>query len=167
MLAGYSAEARQWLEMPIEGGEGEGFRVQRWRQHLHLAEWERRYGDAAKAREHVAAAEASVGNVGGRESARYAQLLRTRALLAQAEGEHQLARADFEQALTILRATRGDRYVGVGELLLDLVERNLEEMKRSSARNRLLEAEPILDPVLSTTAPQRARYMTLTDALSK
>jgi serine/threonine-protein kinase len=164
MLAGKHEEAREWLERPIPDGEGEGYRVQRWRQRLHLAEWERRHGSAARAREFVVAAEKSADDIGGVESARYAQLLRTRALLARAEGARDAARADFEQALATLRAARGETYVGVGELLLDLAELDLQANDAKAANARLASARPILDPVLAPAAPQRARLEALSAA---
>ena len=98
------------------------------------------------------------------ESARFAQLLRTRGLLSRAAGEHGAARADFEQALTVLRAARGETYVGVGELLLDLADLDLLANDAKSASVRLAAARPILDPVLAPAAPQRARLEALSAA---
>ena len=165
MLAGKHAEAREWLQKTIDAGEGEGFRVQSWRQRLHLAEWERRYGSAEKAREYLAAAEKTVDDIGGIESARYAQLLRTRALLAQADGQREAARRDLEQALATLRAARGETYVGVGELLLDLVDLDLLDGDAKAAKTSLKAARLILDPVLAPKAPQRSRLEALTRAV--
>ena len=164
MLAGKPEEARDWLEKPIDAGEGEGFRVQAWRQRLHLAEWERRYGSAAKAHDYVAEAERTVDDIGGVESARYAQLLRTRALLASAAGRRDAARRDLEQALVTLRAARGETYVGVGELLLDLADLDLLDRDAKAANARLASARPILEPVLAPAAPQRARLEALSAA---
>jgi tetratricopeptide (TPR) repeat protein len=165
MLAGKPEEARDWLARPIDAGEGEGFRVQRWRQRLHLAEWERRYGSAQKAREYVAEAEKTADDVGGVESARYPQLLRTRALLERADGQNEAARRDLEQALTTLRAARGESYVGVGELLLDLAELDVLAHDDTAAKARLKRARAIFEPVLAPTAPQRARLEALAAAV--
>jgi tetratricopeptide (TPR) repeat protein len=164
MLAGKQDEALEWLQREIPQGEGEGFRIQRWRQRLHLAEWERRHGDAAKAAAHIVAAERTVEDIGGVESARYAQLLRTRGLLARAAGRLADARKDLEQAMTILAAARGETYVGVGELMLDLADLDLQANDAKAASVRLQAARPILDPVLAPTAPQRARLEALSAA---
>lgn len=164
MLAGRREEAREWLEKPIDAGEGEGFRVQSWRRRLHLAEWERRYGDAAKAREYLAEAERTAEDVGGAGGARYAQLLRVRGLLARAAGQRDAARRDLERSLVTLKAARGDAYVGVGELMLDLAELDLQDNDAKAARARLAQARAILEPVLALAAPQRLRLAALAAA---
>jgi tetratricopeptide (TPR) repeat protein len=157
LLAGKQDEARQWLTRTIDAGEGEGFRLQRWRQRLHLAEWERRYGNPLAALRHLRDAEKTIDDVGGVTGARYAQLLRTRGLLEQGKGAHDAARRDLQQALTLLRAARGETYVGTGELLLDLAELDLADGNITQARTQLQQARSILDPVLAEMAPQRAR----------
>ena len=64
----------------------------------------------------------------------------------------------------VLREARGETYVGVGELLLDLAELDLQANDAKSASTRLATARPILDKVLAPTAPQRARLEALSAA---
>jgi serine/threonine-protein kinase len=167
MLAGSAEEARRLLEMPIPGtGDTADLAVQRGRQRLHLAEWHRRYGTPAEATRWLDELEANVEDIGGREVPRYAQALRTRALLQVAAGERREAMALLEQARILLVEGRGERYVGVGELAMDLAAIALDEGRREDARRWLTEARSILPPVVAPRSPQAATLRALDQRLA-
>ena len=158
LLAGKAGEAREWLELPVPETHGETAQLamQRARQALHLAEWHRRYGnpaDAARWLEHV---EQQVDAIGGREGPRYAQALRTRALLARARGDLAAAHRDLLAAHALLVAGRGADYVGVGELALDLANVAFDQGDGDAAARWLADAGRILPAVVAPHSPQAA-----------
>lgn len=161
MFAGKAAESRALLEAAIEGSVGENWSLQRARQSFHLAEWHRRYGEPDEAERYLDAAEAQIEALGGYQSARYGQLLRTRALLARARGETALAKTDLERARAVLAAARGELYVGVGEIDLELAEIALAQRDRDAARALVERARPVLEAVVVEPSPQRARLADL------
>ena len=178
MLAGKGDEARDLLEIAVPEGDAAEFAVQRGRQRLHLAEWHRRHGNPVDAEQWLAQLEANVDDIGGREAPRYAQALRTQALLLLGRGpepslatsptasgsraaqvggsarRRAVAREALERAHALLVATRGERYVGVGELALDLAHLAHEDGRAADARRLLQEARSILEPVVVRHAPQ-------------
>jgi serine/threonine-protein kinase len=169
LLAGKAGEAREWLEIPVPEMEGEiaSMALQRARQALHLAEWHRRYGDADDAARWLERVEDQVDAIGGRGAPRYAQALRTRALLSVARGAAQAAREDLLAARALLVEGRGERYVGVGELALDLAGLALGQGQREEAARWLAEAERILPPVVAPHSPQAAALAATRERLSE
>jgi eukaryotic-like serine/threonine-protein kinase len=166
MLAGQAEEALGWLQAPIPDEQGDSWELQRARQTFHLAEWHRRFGDAAEAANQVAATEARVEALGGTGSARYGALLRTRGLLAFAGGDTSSARTLLQQARELLAASRGERYIGVAEIDLDLAELAIVERKPVAAGRRLRAAAPVIDAVAVAHAPQRQRLARLREAVA-
>jgi tetratricopeptide (TPR) repeat protein/predicted Ser/Thr protein kinase len=157
LLSGEAAESRTLLELPIPEKDDPRYVLQRARQRLHLAEWHRRFGDPATATQLLDAIDASVAEIGGENSPRYAFALRVRAALAAKAGDFEAARALLERALATAIAARGERYVGVGLVLLELSELAIAEKDFATARRWHERADAVLDPVLVREAPQRAR----------
>ncbi len=166
LLSGQRAESLELLSLEVGDGEQSGWGVQRSRRRLHLAEWHRRWGDAREAERWLDEAEAHVDEMGGREAARYAQLLRTRALLRRSQGDSEAARALLVDARAVLASTRGETYVGIGEIELDLAELAASRRDFAAAGAHLSAARERLDPVLVEAAPQRGRLQRLQEALA-
>ncbi len=165
LLAGKAEEARLWLEKPIDPIADRDWAMERGRQRIHLAEWHRRFGDRAQAHRLLREAQANLDDIGGPESPRIAAIERIRGLLAAAEGDRKTARAELESARTRQAKAFNDRYVGVGDLTLDLAELAHADGDTERARRELQRAREILDPQLAKNAPQRARMEALQRAL--
>jgi serine/threonine protein kinase len=157
LLAGKSAEARIWLEKPIPDHGGPDYALERGRQRIHLAEWHRRFGDPQQAWFWLEKAEDNLADVGGPDSPRVAAIKRLRGLLLDAKGDYAGARRELEAARERLVAARRPRYVGVGDLSLDLAEVALHAGDDATARRELQHAHRILEPQLAPQAPQRER----------
>jgi eukaryotic-like serine/threonine-protein kinase len=166
MLAGEREESAQWLQMEVGEGEEAGWGVQRSRRRLHLAEWERRWGDAGAAQGWLDEADAKVDEMGGPAVARYAQLLRTRALLLRSQGQVDAARQQLVQARDLLTRTRGGHYAGVGEIELDMGELAASLRDYAGARAHARAARAVLDPVVVERSPQRERLLRLEAGLA-
>jgi eukaryotic-like serine/threonine-protein kinase len=157
MLSGKSGEALPLLQQPIPDGDGDSLEMQRARRALHLAEWHRRYGDADQARHWLAEAAERFEALTGTDSPRYAAVLRARGLLALAAGRQHEARADLQAARERIANARGEAYIGVGEIDLELAELHLPGGDRNAARLYLERARPVIEAVAVDTAPQRQR----------
>jgi eukaryotic-like serine/threonine-protein kinase len=164
MLAGKADEAFPLIEAPIADEPGDPWAMQRARRAFHRAEWQRRYGDPGQAAVLLDEAAPLIDAVSGRNSARYAALLRSRGLLSMAIGSTADARQQLQEARALLAAARGERYIGVAEIDLDLAELDLRNADREAARARLYAAAPIIDEVAAVTAPQRSRLAELQGA---
>ena len=167
MLSGQRDESLQLLQQEIGDGEEGLWSVQRGRRRLHLAEWHRRWGSAAESQHWLDDAQKHVDDLGGMQSSRYAQLLRTKALLSQSQGDLQRASALLIQARDLLAETRGETYVGIGEIDLDLAEIDLATANVSSATTHLKDARRIIEPVMAATAPQRTKLAHLQSLILK
>ncbi len=165
LLAEQQDEALQLLSVEVGEGEGSQWGVQRSRRRLHLAEWHRRWGSADESLRWLDEAETLVEEMGGRQSARYAQLLRTRALLLRSGGEADSAKALLLQAQEVLVAARGPEYVGLGEIALDLAELAIMQRDYAGARSAIEQAELRIAPVMAANAPQRLRLQRLQSGL--
>jgi tetratricopeptide (TPR) repeat protein len=108
---------------------------------------------------------ALVDEMGGTQAPRYAQLLRTRALLQRASGDINSARALLLQAQDLLVATRGPEYVGLGEIAMDLAELAITQRAYPSARSAIEQAELHIAPLMAANAPQRMRLQRLQTGL--
>jgi len=161
MLAGRAEEAHDWLALKVPSSETSGDELQRARRLVHLAEWHRRYGDAREARRFVERAEAAAADLGGTSSARYAQVLKTGALLDAAAGRRDDAHTKLEAARALLVAGRGERYVGAGEIDLELAELARARGDTNEARRLAAQARAIMTETLVETAPQLARLVEL------
>jgi tetratricopeptide (TPR) repeat protein/tRNA A-37 threonylcarbamoyl transferase component Bud32 len=167
MLAGKAEESRYWLEKPIDPKPDRDWAFERGRQRIHLADWHRRFGDRAQARQWLAEAEAHLDDIGGPESPRIAAIERIKGQLAAADGDIAAAIALLESASARYVKAVGDRYVGVGDLALELatVAQSAGQVER--ARRELARAHDILDPLLSDAAPQHARMAALERGLPR
>jgi eukaryotic-like serine/threonine-protein kinase len=165
MLAGKADEAFALVEAPIADEPGDPWAMQRARRAFHRAEWQRRYGDPDEAARLLDEAAPLIEAVSGRDSARYAAVLRSRGLLALADGLDGEARLRLQEARDLLATARGDGYIGVAEIDLDLAELDLREGQRGVARRRLDAAGPVIEAVAVAAAPQRARLAELQKAV--
>jgi len=157
MLSGEREESLSLLQLEVGEGEEVGWGVQRSRRRLHLAEWHRRWGSAQQAQSWLNEAEAAVDEMGGRGSARYAQLLRTGALLLRSQGQPEAAQEQLLRARDLLATTRGEHYAGVGEIELDLGELAVSIRDYAAARSHSQSARSRLDPVLVEGSASRQR----------
>jgi eukaryotic-like serine/threonine-protein kinase len=161
LLAGQADEALVLLSAPIADEAGDGWATQRARQALHLGEWHRRYGDAARAASHLADAGERFEAMFGADSARVGAVLRSRGLLAFAAGRPDTAASDLAGARERIAAARGEGYLGVAEIDLDLAEIALARGDQADAVARITRAAPVIDAVAAEAAPQRQRLRAL------
>ncbi len=164
MFMGKPEESRELLAQPIADLPGNDWDLQRARQQLHLAEWERRYGSAIKALAHLD--QVRVDALGGPDSPRVGALLRTRGLVEARLGHVDGARDLLRRAGEHWARTRNPDYVGVGDVELDLAELDLADGDAAAARRHADAARRILDPVLAKQAPQRPRLAALMQRLA-
>lgn len=161
LLGGKRDEAHALLSFPVDTRDDPGYAMQRGRQRLHLAEWERRWGSRERARALLDETDALADDIGGRESARYGQLLRTRGLVARDDGDLAAADIDLQRGRALVVDNIGDTFIGLADFDLDLADVALRRGDRTQARARLASARAILDPVLVAGAPQRTRLAEL------
>ena len=165
MLAGHAEEARRWLEKPVDVKDSPDYVIERGRQRIHLADWHRRYGSLDEAERWLREADAHLEDIGGPDSPRIAAIDRVRGHVLAARGDRAGARRMLEAASARLTKARNARYVGVGDLALELAELAQADGDPDRARRELARAVDILDPQLAPNAPQRARWAALQQRL--
>ncbi|MBB5206845.1 serine/threonine-protein kinase [Chiayiivirga flava] len=165
MLRGKAEEALHYIGMEVEGDDLEVLRRQRARRLLQLADWNRRFGDVAQARQRLDDVEASIDDLGGREGGAWAAVLRQRGLLAQREGDLAAAQTHLEAAHAHWAGLFGETFIGCGEVALELADVALARGRRDEARRRLDEARTILDPLLVPDAALRTQLQALRERL--
>ena len=166
MLSGDAEESRAQLEVPIGAIDAPDWALQRGRQRVHLAEWHRRFGTLADALRYVEEAESNLQDIGGAAHPRTAAVLRLRGLIALQERRVPDAKRHLKQARALLVAARNKRYIGVGELDLDLAELALAAGDLAAARRQLAQARDILADQLHAAAPMRERIARLAARLA-
>ena len=158
MLSGHAEEARVWLEKPLDTVDSPDYALERGRQRIHLADWHRRYGSLDRAEQWLREADAHLDDIGGPQSPRIAAIERIRGQILARRGDRDGARKLLESASARLVQARNARYVGVGDLALELADLALADGDVERARRELERARDILDPQLAPNAPQRARW---------
>ena len=166
MLRGKSEEALRYIEMPVAGEDIAPLNRQRARRMLQMADWNRRFGDAAAARDWLDKVEAAIDDLGGREGGAWAAVLRHRGLLAAREGDLASARDRLEAAHAHWANLFGATFIGCGEVALELADIEQRAGRAREASRRLDEAVAILDPLLVADAPQRAQIAALRTAIA-
>jgi tetratricopeptide (TPR) repeat protein len=165
MLAGHAQEARVWLEKPIPAVDSPDYAMERGRQRIHLADWHRRYGSLDEAERLLREADANLDDIGGPGTPRIAAIERVRGQVFAARGDRVRARELLEASSARLEKARNARYVGVGDLALELADLALADGDLERARRELARARDILDPQLAPNAPQRKRWAAMQQRL--
>ncbi|MEO8673105.1 MAG: tetratricopeptide repeat protein [Tahibacter sp.] len=167
MLSGRLDEAWPLLSHPIgsDGDDSSNIALQRARQLFHLGEWFRRKHDLVQAQSYFDQADTALKPVAPAESPRFAQLARSRALLAAERGDTAVAIAGLREAVRMLLAARGQTYPGTAEAQVELAELLDKTGATTEAQTLFDLAAPPLMAQMADAAPARAKLERLRDAL--
>jgi tetratricopeptide (TPR) repeat protein/predicted Ser/Thr protein kinase len=165
LLSGDEAESRFWLSQPIPPNDDSRYRLQAARQRLHLAEWQRRFGDPAQAARLLDELEATLPDLGGAANQRWSFGLRIRAALRENAGDRAAARVLLDRALQVALESRGERWPGTGLVLLQRAELEDRAGDAGAARDWARRAAAVLEEGLMPEAPDLVRLRTLRERL--